>query len=458
MNASIPGPQGSWLVGNLPEVRADMLGFLSHCRETYGPIAAFRLGHRRVVLISEPKLIEDVLVTKNKQYRKHFATRLLQPVLGEGLLLSEGRKWLKQRRLIQPSFSRKFMQAFSDIVLKHVGLVAQEWKRSSRRDLYQDMTRLTVAIAAHAFLGIDDEREMETVGAALEGIHADYEYRFQRAFTVPLWFPTRRNARLKAAIQQLTDVIDRMISKRQASPNKGNDALSLLLLARDDDDSSMSQQQLRDEVMTLLLAGHDTTANALTWTWTLLAQHPEIAKSLHSEPRGSEISNGEEANKELVDRVVKESMRIFPPVYLFGREAIHTTELGGYKLRRGDSVVISQWVLHRDKLVFENPERFQPERWTAEFEKDLPRYSYLPFGGGPRICIGKDVAMVEATIIVSELASKFAVNLESPELPEPWPTVTLRPRTAVWAEVKALDGSDEAKIDIQSPKTTRIVS
>ena len=437
MTRQIPGPRGHWLLGNLPELRAGMLPFFERCRRDYGAVVAFRLGPRRLILISDPSCIEEVLVTNNKSFKKHYVTRLLKPVLGNGLLLSEGQSWLKQRRLIQPAFARRFTEDFAKIVNLHSAQLAERWRQTQRRDLYRDMTQLTVRIAAHAFLGISDTAASKEIGDCLEVIHADFEHRFQQAWNPPLWIPTSRNRKLRCAIRQLISILDRMIEQRRNDTIEQHDALSLLLRAEDEQGERMPLQLLRDEVMTLLLAGHDTTANGLTWTWFLLAQHPEIMARLREVLRRWRVHDPPAETQSFVHAVVKESMRLFPPVYLFGREAIHDIDIGGYRINKGDSVVMSQWVVHRDEQYYPAPSRFCPDRWTPEFEQQLPRHAYFPFGGGPRSCIGKHVAMLEAELIVANLASGFSINLESPGDVQPWPTVTLRPKDVVWANVES---------------------
>lgn len=445
MKKSIPGPNGGWLLGNLAEFRAGMLPFFERCRREYGKVVAFRLGPKRLILVSDPTLIEQVLVTHNKNFKKHFATRLLKPVLGKGLLLSEGSQWLRQRRLVQPAFSRRFTDEFVEIVKLHTSRLADAWEQNARRELYHDMTQLTVQIAAHAFLGISDADDTEEIGDCLEVIHEDFEHRFQQSWNLPTWIPTTRNRRLSKAVRALTAIIGRMIDERRQDVDGRQDALSLLLRAEDEDGQRMPLQLLRDEVMTLLLAGHDTTANGLTWTWSLLAQHPGVVSQLRAEGSKPISSCPHSGAAPFAQKVIKESMRLFPPVYLFGREARCSVQLGDYSIRKGDSVVMSQWIVHRDESYFPDPLVFDPDRWSAERERSLPKYAYFPFGGGPRVCIGREVAMLEAEQIISNLARRFTVSLDSPDGAEPWPTVTLRPRNAVWATLtdrKATSHSD----------------
>ena len=441
MTRDIPGPGGSWLLGNLADFRAGMLPFFERCRRDYGTVVALRLGPRRLILLSDPSLIEEVLVTKNKSFKKHFATRLLKPVLGNGLLLSEGNQWLRQRRLVQPAFSRRFTDEFVQIVRLHTSRLADTWRQNPRRELYHDMTQLTVQIAAHAFLGISDAEDTEEIGACLEVTHADFERRFQQPWSLPTWIPTAPNRQLHRAVQSLTSIIDRMIDERRKDADGRHDALSLLLRAEDEQGERMPRQLLRDEVMTLLLAGHDTTANGLTWTWSLLAQHDGVMSRLRDELRHAKSETHPRDEASFARKIVKESMRLFPPVFVFGREAISAMNLGDYPIQKGDSILMPQWVVHRDAQFFPDPLAFDPDRWTTEFERELPKYAYFPFGGGPRVCIGKEVAMVEATGVLAALASEFDVSLEDPAGLTPWPTVTLRPKGPVWAHIRRRNGS-----------------
>jgi cytochrome P450 len=454
MTKRIPGPRGNWLLGNLTEFRSGMLPFFERCRREFGTVVKFRLGPRKLLLISDPALIEKVLVTQNKSFKKHFGTRLLKPVLGKGLILNEGKDWLKQRKLIQPAFSRKFTDEFSRIVTRHTTDLANHWLKSPRRDLYHDMTQLTVRIAADAFLGIRNTEQMEEIGEHLEVIHADFEYRFQRAMNLPTCFPTSRNLRLRKSVRGLTSIIDRMIDLRQLDAKEHQDALSLLLCARDERGERMPRQLLRDEVMTLLLAGHDTTANGLTWTWSLLAEHPEVLHRLQHELEDPGLTQREGSDAMLAEQIIKESMRLYPPVYMFGREATCSLSLDETPVRKGDSVVMSQWVVHRDARYFPDPEEFKPERWTTDFERSLPKYAYFPFGGGPRVCIGKQMAMLEAVGVLAILAKKFSLSLESPQDVQPWPTVTLRPKGPVWATVRKVESFREQTAGLSNSIST----
>ena len=437
-----PGPRGTWLLGSLRDFRAGMLSFFDRCRAEHGPISYFRLGPRRVLLVSEPAAIEEVLVTKNRSFQKHYAIRLLQPVIGNGLLLSEGKFWLTQRRLVQPAFSHRAVEGFVDVVGRQVERLATQWERDSQRDIYRDMTDLTVRIAAEGLLGCELAADHAALSEALEIVHADFEHRFMSAFNPPLWIPTAANRKLRGAIRTLNGIIERLIADRRSRPAGRIDALSLLLRA-EEGENSMTDRQLRDEVMTLLLAGHDTTANALTWACVLLARHPEVMQKLRTESLavlGTRTPAASDLPRLTFSRqVVQEAMRLYPPAYVFGREAICETVVAGYRVPKGTRALICQWLMHRDSRFFSEPAEFRPERWTDEFQRALPTHAYLPFGGGPRVCLGKEFAMAEAVCILSMLAARFDLSLLSN--PQPWPTVTLRPSGAVTTRVELVRGS-----------------
>ena len=447
--SSLKGPRGHWLLGNLREFRAGMLLFFEKYRDEFGAMSEFRLGRRHIILLSEPSLIEEVLVTQNRIFRKHFGVQLLKPVLGNGLLLSEGPFWLRQRRMMQPAFSRQLSAGFAGIVLHHACRLSQDWQAQPHRDLYRDMTAFTAQVAAEALLGVEMSSDMRAITEALEEIHADFEFRFQQIFNFPMWIPTQSNRRLRGAVMKLTAVIDRMISIRRRTGANGHDALALLIRAGDETGQRMSNQQLRDEVMTLLLAGHDTTANAITWSWYLLSQHPQEAAKLQRETlavlQGRSPTSSDLGSLRCCRNVLLESMRLYPPAYMIGREAVCDCTVGGIKVRKGTSILLCQWLVHRDPRYFDRPLEFLPDRWNENFERRLPPYAYFPFGGGPRVCIGKELALLEGALVLAVLGSRFNIRLEQPQEVRPWPTVTLRPAKGVEAKVTSSVAMDSGE-------------
>jgi cytochrome P450 len=435
-----PGPKGHLLWGNFAPFRSDSLSFLSDCAREYGDIASFRLGGRRIVLLSHPDLIEQVLVTDNRNFTKHFAFKLLRPTLGNGLLMSEGDLWLRQRRLMQPAFAPKRLEAYAETMVEHTMRMLAGWSDGQRCDLHHEMMRLTLAIVAQVLLDVDTSREASHVGESVDLLMVDFNYRFKNPFSWPLWLPTPWNQRVHQSIRRLNDIIHGVIAERRASAEDRGDLLSILVHARDElDGQGMSDQQLRDEVMTMFLAGHETTANALSWTWYLLSQHPQIEERLYAEV--SQVLGGRPPTAAdmprlvFTERVILESMRLYPPAFVIGRQAIDEYTLGGYRFPQGATFLMSQWVVHRDGRWYDEPLGFNPDRWEPSLAARLPKYAYFPFGGGPRGCIGNRFAMMEAVLIVATMAQQVRFTLAEGQHVQPWPAITLRPAKGLMATV-----------------------
>lgn len=437
---SPPGPKGHWLTGNLRDFRRDMLGFYTRLAREYGDVARFRLGPKRLVLVSHPDFIEQVLVTENRNFIKHYALRLLTPTLGNGLLMSEGDFWLRQRRLIQPAFSKQRIESYAGLMVEHSERLLAEYRDGESRDLHADMMRLTLGIVAQALLDVNAADRYREVSDAIDEIMHDFNVRFQTAFPIPFWVPTPANQRVKQAVRRLDAIIHEIIQSRRTEGIDRGDLLSVLVHARDEQDQTgMTDRQLRDEVMTLFLAGHETTANVLSWTWYLLATHPRIEAQLHAELQtvlsGRLPTAADVPRLKFTEQIILESMRLYPPAYAFGREAVRDCEIGGCRIPRGTTVLLAQWVTHRDPRFFDRPDEFDPHRWDGEFAKQIPKYAYFPFGGGPRGCIGNTFAMLEATLIVATMASRFRFSLVPDQPVVPWASVTLRPEHGLPATV-----------------------
>jgi cytochrome P450 len=427
-----PARPGGWLAGNLPEFRQDMLAFYTRLAREQGDLAAFRLGPRRLLLVSNPDLIEQVLVTNSRHFSKHYLLRLLRPLLGDGLLESEGEFWLRQRRIMQPAFHRQRLEGYGAVAVECTRQMLAGWRDGEARDLHVEMMRLTLDIAVRALLGIERAGDTEGVSKALDLLMHDFIYRFEHPVTLPLWVPTPWNRRVAAALHFLDSLIRGLIRQRRSATGPGDDLLSRLLHARDEEDGrGMTDQQLRDEVMTLFLAGHETTANALAWTTYLLAQHPAVEEKLLREVRevvGERLPGPADLPRlAYTERVVLESMRLYPPVYAFGRQAVRACTIGDFEVPAGRTVIISQWVVHRDPRWWDRPEVFDPDRWVGQAARGLPKYAYFPFGGGPRVCIGNTFALIEATLVLATLVPRFRLRLAPGHMVKPWPSVTLRP-------------------------------
>lgn len=444
-----PGPKGYWLSGHLPLYRKGPLDFLTRCAREHGDVVGLRFAHRRIALINHPDLIEQVLVTQNAHFRKHFALRLNPLLLGQGLLTSEGDFWLRQRRLVQPAFNRSRLADYAPAMVDATVRLIAEWRSGQERDVHMEMRRLSLAIAAKTLFDADArDADAEEITRALEVSSANFMDRFQRSVPLPNWLPTPGNLKLKRAVRSLDAILYRFIRQRRElsiqslhAAQEGRDLLSLLLNARDvDDGRGMNDKQVRDEAMTLFLAGHETTALALSWTWYLLARNSEAEEALVRECRAVLGQDGsacrlpvfdDVARLRFTEAVVLEAMRLYPPAYILGREALTDVTLGGYRFPRGTTVFMSQWVVQRDARFFDQPEEFRPERWLDESIKKMPKFAYFPFGGGPRLCVGGTFAMMEMVLILATLAPRFRFTLTPGAVVAPAAAFTLHPHPGV---------------------------
>ncbi len=430
-----PGPRGHFYVGHLLDYRRDPLGFFARCAREYGDVVKLRFFHVPYYLVSHPDLIEDVLVTHHKDFGKSLDYRLyLKAVLGDGLLTSEGDVWLRQRRLAQPAFHSERVASYAELMVAYAERMLAHWAHGETKDVHEEMMRLTLQIVSKVLFGADIEREAVDVDRALDVVmrhSADWS-----SLPIPTFIPTPGNLRWKRAIRRLNEIIYGIIRQRRKDEGDTGDLLSMLLHARDEDGSRMTNRQLRDEVMTLVLAGHETTALALSWTFSLLSAHPAVTAKLQSEV---DAVLGDRAptvadlpGLRYTEQVVKEAMRLFPPVWGIGREARQDGTIGAFRLPRKTQVFISQYVVHRDPRWYAEPARFWPERWTGGLEQRLPRFAYFPFGGGPRHCIGHAFAMTEAVLLLAVIVRRFQLRLLADHPVVPYPTITLWPKGGLW--------------------------
>jgi cytochrome P450 len=402
-----------------------------------------RLGLTSACLITHPDYIEQVLKDRDT-FIKSRGFRVLKTLLGEGLLTAEGESWFWQRKLAQPVFHQKRIQEYGQVMVEYTERMVQTWQDGETRDIHQEMMRLTLSIVMKCIFNKDiDEGEAKTVAHALDVTMNWFESKRKQGFLVWEWFPRPENIRYRQAIAQMDEAIYALIRERRESGATSHDLLSMLMQARDDETGEqMNDRLLRDEVATLMLAGHETTANALSWTWMLLSHHPEVLKKLQTELQqvlGDRPPTIEDLSRlQYTDWVVKESMRLYPPVAIFGREVVRDTTVGDYEITAGTVIMISQWVMHRSPTYFDDPESFKPERWDNNLERSLPRGVYIPFGDGPRVCIGKGFALMEAVLLLAAIAQKFQIEV----IPEfeivPQASITLRPETGIQVRLRQL--------------------
>jgi cytochrome P450 len=427
-----PSPPPRFLIGNLPLFDPDPLAIYTRWAREFGDIFYYRAGWMDVYFLNHPSLIEQVLVSQSQNFAKDKVIQNSRWFLGEGLLTSEGSGWLRQRRLSQPAFHRERMASYGQTMAAYTEDMLATWQDGEVRDIHQEMMQLTMRIVAKVLFSVEVKADTERVAGALNILMRHTSGGRMILPPALRHIPVPAMIRVKRAVRELDEIVDRIIRQRRASGEDTGDLLSMLMAARDEDGSGMTDRQLRDEILTFLLAGHETTAVSLSWTWYLLSQHPEAEQKLREEL--SQVLGGRAPRLEdlprlpYTDKVVKESMRLYPPAWSLARTVTKEVELGGYRLPVGANVVMSQWILHRDPRFFEQPEQFNPDRWTAEAAQRLPRFAYFPFGGGPRLCIGASFAMMEANLLLAAIAQRFQLRLAPGHSVAALPSITLRPR------------------------------
>ena len=434
-----PTPSGGHrLLGHHGFAGESVLDALVRWRDAYGDVVRLRFGLMTAHVISDPELVRQVLQERHRIYQK--TTRgvyKLRLVLGLGLLTSDGDYWLRHRRIAQPAFHRRRIAGFADCM---VGAAAEEmgrWTPDERFDLHASMMRLTLRVVADTLLGADiAARVAEEVAAAVDTLVADTHRRINSIVDLPLHVPTFRNLRFTRAVGRLDEIVLELVRERRRNPQPTDDLLSMLLEARDEETGeSMDDAQLRDEVMTIFLAGHETTANALTWSLYLLSLHPDVRRRLEQEVdrvlEGRAPGHADFALLPYTKQVIQEAMRLYPPAWMTARTPTQDDELGGFFIPKESLVFVCPWVVHRHPDHWQHPEGFDPDRFAERCSAGRHRYAYFPFGGGPRVCIGQGFAMLEAVLILAAITQRWRLNLYPGFEAVPDPLITLRPRGGV---------------------------
>ena len=429
-----PGPPSKFLGLSFLSFRKDPIGFLSSTTRRYGDLVGFRFGTQWAVFINNPDLIKDVLVTHDHAFGKGRGLLRAKRLLGEGLLTSEGSFHRRQRRLAQPAFHRQRVQGYGTVMTHYADQLRQSWQEGSTLDIDHEMMRLTLAIVAKTLFDADVTGEAEAIGQALTTTMESWRQLMLPFAELLEKLPLPVFRRFREARDRLDATIYRIIKERRADPTDRGDLLSMLMAAQDSegDGTSMSDLQLRDELMTLFLAGHETTANLLTWTWYLLSQHPEVESKLHEEL--NTVFSGRLPQPEdlpqltYTEKVVAESMRLYPPAWIIGRRTLQEYEVSSYRLPPNTLILLSPFIMHRDERYHSDPQQFEPERWAPEAKAARPRFSYFPFGGGSRQCIGESFAWMEGILLVATLAQRWRMRLRPGHRVAPRPLVTLRPK------------------------------
>jgi cytochrome P450 len=433
-NGHLHGPRGLPFVGSLFALQRDPLHFLLEAARDYGDIVPIPMpfGYR-LYLFNHPDYIRHVLVDNHKNFTKSSDYAILALVLGEGLLTLEGDEHRHRRRLVQPAFHRKRIEGYAATMAEYGAEMCERWRDGQALDFHKEMTRVTLRIVARALFDADVEREAAEVGDAISTLMPMFDSTILLAAPWLFRF-TPASRRAQKAIASLDSIVFQMIAEHRKSGKDSGDLMSMLLAAHDEEDSNrrLTDRNIRDEVMTLFLAGHETTANLMTWTFYLLSRNPEAEARLHSEIdsvlAGHAPAIDDVSRLEYTRMVLNESMRLYPPAWAIGRRAIADFEVGGHTIPAGSDIFISQWVTHHDPRFFPDPLRFEPERWTPEAEASRPDFSYFPFGGGPRLCIGESFAKMEAALLIATIAQRWRIRLAPGARVDTLPLVTLRPR------------------------------
>jgi cytochrome P450 len=436
-----PGPKVLFPFRLLNNFRNAPIRFLTRMTSNYGDIVYFKAAGRDVYLFNDPESIQQILVTHQHSFIKGFALRRTKNLIGEGLLTSEGELHLRQRRMIQPMFHRERIAGYAGTMVSLAEYVSDDWEDGSTLDMHAEMTHLTLLIVAKTLFDTDVESEAGEIGQVVTTLITSFTRNLGPLADLRLRLPLPSTRRILAARERLEAGIEAMIAERRAGGDRG-DLLSMLIAAQDDEDGQqrMSDKQVRDEVLTLFLAGHETTANALTWSLYLLSQNPEAARQLYAELQ--QVLNGRSPAYEDVESlsytrmVLSEAMRLYPPAWIITRTAMEDVEIGGYLVPKGASVLPSQWVVHHSERYYPEPFKFDPQRWTPENVAARPKMAYFPFGGGARVCIGESFAWMEGILLLATLVQKWELSLEPGFPVELLPEITLRPKYGMRMKLK----------------------
>jgi cytochrome P450 len=441
---SIPGPRGYPVVGILPDLWKAPLGYLVNARNVYGDVIRLNFGSNRLVLIVHPDHVKYVLQDNNRNFRKGYER--VQPLLGNGLVSSEGDFWMRQRRLMQPAFHQPMIAAYSQTMTLATQEMLERWQMAAGGgeplDMLKEMMRLTQVIIVRTMFSSDIGDRADRIGEAFQAALSHFSVFLISPSGLLDKLPTPGNLRYRQGLSTVDNEVYRLIEERRVSGEDKGDLLSRLVLARDEETGEgMSDRQIRDEVLTMFLAGHETTANALAWTWYLLAQHPDVEARLLAEidgvlagrmPAFEDISN-----LRYTRMVFDEALRLYPPAWMFARVAIEADEIGGHPIPAGTGLMISPYLTHRHPDFWVDPERFDPERFSPEQSAQRPRHAYMPFSYGPRVCIGNNFALTEAVLVLAIVLQRYRLELAPGAKVTPQPLATLKPRPGVPMHLKS---------------------
>ena len=435
----IPAPRGLPLLGHIPELSRDPLGYFLRNGRAFPQIVRLDLGPRQMILVSHPDQVKYILQDNNKNFAKGYDTA--RPVLGNGLVTAEGEEWRRERRLMQPAFNRSSLLELLPMMVSSTQEALEDWQRRSANGQALDMARelmfLTQTIIVRTMFSADLGSRTSEIADAFATSLEYLNSILMSPIPLDAKFPTPLNRRFRTAMHFLDGVIHEFIQNRKQNPTDRHDLLSMLMAARDNETGEpMSEKQMHDEIMTIFLAGHETTATLLAWTIYLLAQHSQVESLVYAEFERELTADAPEYEQitrlAYTQQVLEESLRLYPPAWMFARSVIEDDEIGGCHVPAGTMIVLSPYVTHRLEEFWPDPERFDPDRFNDTAVAARPAYAWFPFGGGPRMCIGKSFAMMEAPLILSMLMRRFHLTMTPGQQIHPQPVATLRPKPAIW--------------------------
>lgn len=440
------GPRGRLIRGNLRDFAADRLGAYTRWARDHGDVVPLRFGPLPGLLVTGPDAIRDVVVTHGHAFVRPLVLRQMQLTFGDGMLVASGPQWLRHRRIAQQAFHRPRIAAYGERMVGETERLLDSWRPGDRIDLRAAMAQLTLNIVARTLFDADVERDLPVLDDALTTAQHEFNAHMNSPLPLPDRVPTPGNLRLRRATRSLDNVIARLLDETRDADPDADHLMALLTRARSDDGDRLSRRELRDEAVTFLFAGHETTALLLSWTFALLSRHPSVRDRIEAELdrvlKGRKPTARDVGDLPATGRVLTEALRLYPPAYAFARHATRPVEIGGVPARKGTTVVVAQWVTHRDPRWFDRPDNFEPDRWADDLAARLPKFAYFPFGGGPHRCIGEHFAMLEATLALATIARRYRLDLEPSVKLIPEPLISLRSRDPLWARVRPRDTHD----------------
>ena len=440
-----PGPAQLPLVGNSLSFGRDPYGFLLKAA-SMGPLTTLRLFSRPFYLASSAELVQQGLVQRSRSMRKDDVFEIIRRGLGNGLATSENPLWRRQRKLMAHAFTPSHVQRYGDKMVDAAIGTVEQWSNGQTVDLYETTAEIALEAVSSALFDVSVRREAQNVFRSMNAIGDFFVEAFVSPIPLPVWWPSPRNIRFNRACKEMDSVLEGIVGQRRHDDEDRGDLLSTLIRTVGDDGERMSDRQVRDECMTMLVAGHETSGLAFMYTFYLLARHPEIERRVRQEIQtvlnGRRVTASNLPLLPLTTYAIKEALRLYPPAWMTARVLLERAQIGDYSLPEGSALIFSPWVTHRDPDVFENPEAFDPDRWSPERSKGIPKFAFFPFGAGPRSCIGHHFATMELGLIVTTLLQRCSFELVSEEEVRLGVSVTLRPANAVEARVRILPNTD----------------